>query len=85
MELVFSFREGKLVGELRNTTGVVRVTDGPVSYLEVTDGTVKFQSRTGTDYELSMDERGQLKGRTHTRYGSIAEVVLAPALKGTAK
>ena len=86
LELVFSFREGKLLGEVRNLTGT-SVGEGVVSYLEVAEGTtVKFQiPRTGTNYELSINERGQLEGKGKRRTGTTTEVVLTPALKGTAK
>ncbi len=86
LELVFSFRESKLVGEIQNITGT-SAGNGPVGYLEIADGrTVKFQvPRTGTVYELSLNERGQLAGKGQRRYGAATEMVLSPTLKGTSK
>ncbi len=79
MELVFSLKEGKLQGKIQKFTGSTQVINGPVSYIEVSDGVLKFQSRTGADYELTFKNDGKLEGKSHRRNGTTAWMVFKPA------
>ena len=84
LEAKFSMQDGKLTGEFTKATGAPVPAEGTLSLIELSTvkgkPTISFRSRTGTAFQLSLEEDGSLVGDALSGTSKTL-VILRPAVE----